>query len=339
MVLFDLRLFLTVTAFILNASLFYCQNYPDNKVDSTLTSGISQIILQNYTDAEKIFKELDKDFPGLPLGKIYLAAVQIAKSYDYGEEYDESFIDSLLELAENQSSELVDTAGNIWNKYFLGLSEGYISYFKALTGDWINSLNEGINALRDFDELVKQDKNFYEAYIAIGTFKYWKSRKTEFLNWIPGYTDERDEGVSLLEKAIKHPTYNMYLAVNSLIWIYIDQGKYIKAADLAENTLKQYPGSRFFMWGLARAYEDINIEKSLGIYKEILNSLPTKSNHYNEIILKHIIAQLYARTGTKEKALHLCDEILAIKGLAENTLSRLQNRLKRVEELKLELSR
>lgn len=339
MVLFDLKLFLTFTAFILNAALFYCQTYPEHNVDSTLTTGISQIILQNYTAAEKTFKDLDKDFPGLPLGKIYLAAVQIAKSYDYGEEYNESFIDSLLEMAENQSRELADTGGNIWNKYFLGLSEGYISYFKALTADWFNSLNEGINALRDFDDLVIKDKNFYEAYIAIGTFKYWKSRKTEFLSWIPGYTDEREEGINLLEKAIERSTYNRYLAVNSLIWIYIDQGEYIKAAGLAESALRQYPGSRFFMWGLARAYEDIDAEKSLGIYNEILNSLPAGSNHYNEIILKHLVAQLYARTGSKEKAVHLCDEILAIRGLDKNTHSRLKNRLKRVEELKLELSR
>lgn len=328
-----------ITSFLLQAAGF-SQVYPDHTVDSTLKAGINLIILQNYPEAEKTFNGLDKNYPELPLGKIYLAAVQIAKSYDYGEEYNESFIDSLLSLAKDSSHKLLDRDGkSIWNKYFLCLSEGYLAYFKALNEDWFHSLSEGINALRDFEAILEQDRDFFEAYAAIGAFKYWKSRRTEFLDWLPGYIDEKDEGIAFLEKSVKYSTYNTYLAINSLIWIYIDQKKYFKAIDLAESALKKYHGSRFFEWGLARAYEGIDVGKSIKVYYDILYSLPGDSNHYNEIILKHLIAQQYAGIGEKREAIKLCDDILSIKDLDKNVLNRLENRLNRVEELKRELSR
>ncbi len=313
------------------------QTYPDSAVDSSLTYGISRIILQDYSVAEKTFRTLDKNYARLPLGKIYYAAVKIARSYDYGEDYDEEVIDSLLELALDQSRALIEAdKKNLWNKYFLSLSEGYLAYFKALNGEWLSSFSSGADALNDFSELAARDSNFYEAFIAIGTYRYWKSRKTEFLKWIPGYEDEREEGIRLLEKSADHPAYNTYLAINSLIWIYIDQKKYNKAADLAEEALKEYPGSRFFEWGLGRAYEEIDPRGAIDVYGKILDSLPSNLNHYSEIILKHLMAQQYDILDGKQKALRLCDEILSTT-LDDDVRSRLKDRLERVKELRREL--
>ena len=329
---FSLKAFSYSVLFFFLYTVSYCQTYPDQRIDSTLKYGINQIILQNYNEAGQIFSDLNLSYPQLPLGHIYLAALKIARSYDYGTDYEESTTDSLLSLAKKQSLKLLKSNDNLWNRYFLSLTEGYLAYFKALSGDWLNSLSEGVNALQDFGKLLEQDGNFYEAFIAIGTFKYWKSRKTEFLDWLPGYTDERAEGILLLEKAVSHQTYNTYLAINSLIWIYIDQKEYLKAERTALNALKLYPGSRFFKWGLAR-------QRSIQVYREILNSLPDNSNHYYEIILKHLIAQQYVKINEFQKAAELCDEILSIKNLDKKTHSRLESRLERVSQLRRELSR
>ncbi len=331
---FNVKNILLLAVIMLLPSCISAQTYPDAAVDSSLTYGINCIILQDYTKAEKIFRKLDNNHPQLPLGKIYTAAVKIARSYDYGEDYDDKYIDSMLKQAVVQSHSLIEAdKKNLWNRYFLSLSEGYLAYFKALNGEWLSSLSSGADALNDFSELAVADSNFYEAYIAIGTYKYWKSRKTEFFDWMPGYQDEKEDGIRLLEKAAHHPAYNTYLAVNSLIWIYIDQNKFKKAAELAEEALNKYPGSRFFEWGLGRAYEEIDPRKAISVYKNILNSLPANLNHYNEIILKHLIAQQYDILKEKQRALRLCDEILSIR-LSEDVHSRLKNRLERVEVLR-----
>ena len=76
-------LFLFIIVLSINHAL--CQEYPDVRVDSILISGIRQIISQNYLSAETDFKQLDIEYPQLPLGKIYLSACSIAESYDFAE--------------------------------------------------------------------------------------------------------------------------------------------------------------------------------------------------------------------------------------------------------------
>ena len=320
----------------------YSQEYPDGSVNSLLKSGIENIINQNYSQAKSEFEKLNSKYPDLPFGKIYLAAVEIARSYDYGEGYNGDVILKYLNTAKDQSEKLLyKYPEDIWNHYFLGLTEGYISYYEGLNGSWLTSLKEGINSASNFEECLKRNPDFFEAYSGLGTYKYWKSAKTKFLSWLPFVHDERDEGISYLEKAIDKSSYNTYLAVNSLIWIYIDKKNFDDAINISERALKEYPNSRFFKWGLSRAYEDIDKSKAIKSYYEILNSYPNLNgmNHYNEIVLKHLIAQLYEKLGEKSKALKLCNEILSIKNLSEFVKNKLGDRIDRVKELHSSLAK
>lgn len=326
--------FLFIFTFYVN---LYSQDYPDGSVNSLLKSGIISIINQNYSQAKTEFDILNSNYSDLPFGKIYLAATEIARSYDYGEEYNADVISKYLNSAKDQSENLLKkNRNNIWNYYFLGLSEGYIAYYEGLNGSWLASLKEGINSASNFEECLKRKPDFYEAYSGLGTYKYWKSAKTKFLNWLPFIHDDRAEGISYLEKAIDKSSYNTYLAVNSLIWIYIDKKDYYSAIRISEKVLNEYPKSRFFKWGLARAYEDVDRQKAINNYYEILNSYPDLNgmNHYDEIVLKHIIAQQYEKMGDKMKALKLCNEIMAIKNLSEFVKNKLGDRLGRVKELR-----
>jgi tetratricopeptide (TPR) repeat protein len=310
-------------------------------VDSLLKSGIRNIINQKYSAATDIFSQLDEEFPELPFGKIYLAASKIAHAYDYAEEYDADFIESNLEEARDRANELLASdENNLWFNYYYALAEGYIAYFDAINDNWISAISTGMNSISAFGNCLNLDKNFYEAYIAIGTYEYWKSRRTEFLNGLPFYEDDSEIGMDRLRTAVDLSSYNSYLATNSLIWIYIDQNDFNRAIELGEKAVSEFPESRYFKWGLARAYEDVNPRTALEKYYEILNSFPQSrdQNNINKIILKHLIAQQYLKTGEKEKALELCEEILSINNFTEFELSKLDNRLKRVSELKNSLN-
>ncbi len=319
----------------------YSQNYPDHVVDSLLRKGISDILFQNYSGAKETFNYLRNNYSVLPLGNIYLAATEIARAYDYEEPYNSDYIIENLDTAEIKANRLLDKDdNNIWYIYFKALREGYYAYYQALGKNWLSALSNGVNSVRDFEKCLSINPDFYESYTAIGAYKYWRSRKTEFLKWLPFVKDERESGIKNLQSAINHSTYHEYLAVNSLLWIYIDQKKYQAAVELAEKILKKYPSSRFILWPLARAYEEIDIKKSISIYKSILDSYSQmkNSNHYNEIVLKHIMAQQYVKLNEKKIALDLCNEILSIRGLSEYVQDKLGDRLDRVQELRKELS-
>ncbi len=320
----------------------FAQVYPDNSVHKILKSGINLIVEQKYDAAEKLFDQLDKTRKDIPLGKIYLAAVLIAKSYDYQEPYDDEAITKYLDGAKKVSERLMkNDPKNIWNNYFLALSKGYIAYYDALNENWLNAFTKGLSAVSGFEDCLEMDKNFYESLIAIGSYKFWKSDKTEFINWLPFIDDEKELGIKYLQNAIKYSGYNSHLAIHSLIWIYIEQKDFENAKKVAESALKNYPQSRIFKWGLARAYENIDPAKSIILYKEILNSYPKdlKSNKVNEVTLKHIIAQQYIKLINSNEALKLCNEILLIKDYSKYELEKISYRLERVKRLKQDLTR
>jgi tetratricopeptide (TPR) repeat protein len=319
----------------------FAQTYPDPVVDSLLNSGINDIILQNYAHAKSTFQHLTNSYPKLPLGNVYLVATEIARAYDYEEPYNKDYITENLDTAETKTKNLLDKdSGNLWFIYFKALNEGYYAYYQVLQKNWLSAFSNGVDAVRDFEKCLNIDPEFYEAKIAIGSYQYWRSRKTEFLKWLPFIKDETELGISNLQIAVDHASYHRYSAINSLLWIYIDQKKYQEAIDLAVKTLKQYPGSRFFMWPLARAYENIDIHKAIIIYNELLDfySKMPDSNFFNEIVLKHVLAQLYVKQGDKRKALELCNQILSLKNIPDYTRDRLGDRLDRVEDLKQQLS-
>jgi tetratricopeptide (TPR) repeat protein len=326
--------------FILLHTEVYSQVYPDERVDYLLKTGITHIVNQDYKGAEEFFNSLNKEFPNFPLGKIYLAANQIAEAYDYAEDFNEEFILKSLEEAKEQSEKLIEVDNEkIWYHYFLALTEGYTAYFHAINESWFTALSTGIDAISEFDKILASDEKFYEAYIAIGTFEYWKSRKMEFMDWLPFGNDSRKIGIDRLKVAIDSSSYNSYLAINSLIWIYIDQKRFDDAIKISEKALKEFPDSRTFKWGLARAYEEIDPSKAIVFYNEILSSYPVlkNGNYKNEITLKHIIAQQYVKLGDKENALKYCNEILSIKNIPEKTTDELAERLDRVKSLKKEI--
>jgi predicted Zn-dependent protease len=318
------------------------QVYPDKSVHKIIKSGINLIIDQKYDDAEKLFDQLDKTRKDIPLGKIYLAAVNIARSYDYGEPYEDGLITKYLDGAKKISERLLrNDPKNIWNNYFVALTEGYIAYYDALRESWLKAFSNGLSSVSGFEDCLAIDENFNESLIAIGSYKFWKSKKTEFINWLPFFDDEKELGIKYLQKAIKYSGYNSHLAIHSLIWIYIEQKDFENAKKVAELALKNYPNSRIFKWGLARAFEEIDPEKSIILYKEILNSYPKnlKSNKINEVTLKHIIAQQLVKINKQNEALKICNEILALTNYTKFELDKISDRLERVKALEQKLTR
>jgi hypothetical protein len=332
--------FLILVFILIFFSRNYAQVYPDKSVHKILKSGIRLIIDQKYDEAKNLFDQLDKTRKDLPLGKIYLAAVSIARSYDFEEPFDDELITRYLEGAKKISQRLVDKDNNnIWYKYFFALTEGYTAYYDALRESWLQAFSTGLSSVSAFEDCLETDENFYEAMIAIGSFKFWKSKKIEFINWLPFIEDEKELGISYLKKAIKYSGYNSHLAIHSLIWIYIEQNKFDEAIKVAESALKDHPESRIFKWGLARSLENVDPLRSARLYQEILDSYPTylKTNKINEVTLKHIIAQQLVKISRFNDSLKLCNEILSIKNYLDYESKKLNSRLERVKLLKQEL--
>ncbi len=320
---------------------FKYQDYPETEINNLMKRGIDNLINQKFDKAAEYFDKVNTRFPQKPIGKIFLAANEIARSFDQVTEYNSDFILTNLNDAIDQAEELVDKdENNVWNVFMLALAEGHYAYFKGLDGNWLAAFSNGLSSVSDFEKCIRLDSTFYDAYTAIGAYKYWKSRKTEAASWLPFFDDDRMDGIKILEKALTQSSlYSSYMAAYTLQWIYIDRGEYKNAIRISEDIIKKYPESRFFKWGYARAYEDVNPQKSIELYKWLLQSYKNDNNLVQEITLKHIIAQQYFRIGDNKTALSYCNEILNYKRLTEFQTNKLEERLERVKALRDTLSK
>lgn len=317
------------------------QVYPDSGVHSSLTNGIDLIIKQKYKSAEGEFARLCKANPSMPLWNLYYAAAKLAEAYDYGYDYESKEIEFHLNEALHKSEVLLEKESeNIWYIYFYALSKGYLAYYNGLNSNWFSTAKYGLSSIDSFEKCISKDSSFFDAYVGIGVFKYWKSRKSEFLSWLPFVSNEKSKGINYLLKAQKHNSYNSYIAAYNLIWILIEEGKNEEAVKTALKALRQYPDTRLFKWGYARACEKTDVNKAIEAYTEILNSLQNEGvkNKYKEVILKYTLARNYKKIGDKKRALQLCDEILQINNMDSRIKNRLEDRIKKVKELKKELS-
>ncbi len=305
-------------------------------MDSLLEAGIKQTLDQNYDEAKETFIYLNNKFSGIPLGKIFTATVYVAEAFDYSSPFQTDSINYYIDAARKQSGQLVDEDGrNVWNLYSLAFAEGFHAYFEALNNNWIEAFTNGLNSIDDFQKCLAIDPDFYEAYTAIGTYKYWRSRKTKIASWLTFFPDGEEAGIKYLKLALEHASYTRYFALNSLIWIYIDRKDFSDAEKLAESALKKYPDNRQFKLEYARTLEDSDPQKAIKIYFEVIKSYSRikNLNRCNQIELKHIIALRYYRIGNYKDAQKLCEEILGIKDLTAYEKEKLKGRLERVKEL------
>lgn len=326
-----IRIFIIFPVIFLSA-----QTYPDEYVDKKMKAGLRHLIFAEFDSAKTIFEELDESRKELPVGKLFLGSMEIVKSWVYGEmpdtEYSLNQLDRSMEICD---SLLEIEPDNIWYNYFAGMSHGYYGYYQAAEGNIFSAIYHGIRTITYSENCLNYDPEFYEAYIAIGVYLYFRSKNTEIINWLPFIEDEREEGIRILEKAIEKKTIHAAFASTTLIVIYHYEKKFEKALKLAEESLQLYPNSIYFQILHANAMANIDEEKAIGEFEFLLKSIGyNNETRFNEIYYKHRIAILYAAIGENEKSLQYCDEILAVKDLTEAELDLLDGRIDKVSELK-----
>ncbi len=310
----------------------FSQTDSNKKVDEIIREGVKQILLQNYSAADSIFSSIDSFSQNNPMSDLMRASVMISQTSDFEKELDKIEFEKLLKSAEEKIK--VNSIHFSRKEYYYGLLNGFRAYSAWYQGNWFKTFTEGYRALSYFEECLHNEKLASDAQIAIGIYKYWRSRKSEILSWLPFLSDEKSIGISLIENGIKADTYFKHLAMHSLAWIYIDYKGPLKAIKICEEILAKYPENRFFLWAAARAYENIDINKSVAFYSKLLQSVRrAKMNGYNEVVVLHILAQKHYSLKNYIAALASLDDIEKV-AVDQHATMKLTKRMETIQQLR-----
>lgn len=275
---------------------------PDRRMHALVMKGIDLTWQQKYDEADSVFRIMTLEFPHHPAGYAYRAGVMQTKAVDYELMAEQSTLDSLLGISKENAKVMIVAGGEDakWGCFFLATAEGCDAYARVYRGDWMVGVLRAVASSSAFKDALAQDSMMYDAYAGIGGFYYWRSRKTEYFNWLPFVGDDRPKAFALLRKTAEHGVYNRYTALSMLAAIYNDAGSYDKAVECAQAGLARYPANQVFLWGLTTALEKLGKSKeAVAAYERLLASLREnkEKSTYNELVCRLNITKLKLEMG------------------------------------------
>lgn len=325
---------------LLFQQLCFALNPFQEPVNSIVLKGMELTINNRYDEAAHLYQQLIDQYPYHPIGYFYKGTVYHAKMLDI-ENYDliEEFyplMDLVITLSDSLRKEDWEDS---WLYFYEGSAYLYRSFIKSKTGSWFSAYRDARKGANLLEKAITIDSMLYDAYLGIGSFKYWKSARANFLLWLPFISDEREQGISLLYTAIEKGKFVKSVGRDQLCWILMNSGNYKKAFQLAEENAKLYPHSRFYKWTLAYAafYSD-QYELSYQLYDELFNEVQQlpENNHFNEIDCLVKMAEIMKKSEKWKESFHLADQALNIK-LEDHVRKRAKNKLKRALEIRQEI--
>ncbi|MBN1480960.1 tetratricopeptide repeat protein [candidate division KSB1 bacterium] len=221
-------------------------------------------------------------------------------------------IDTTLTLCDQR---LVQQPLDIATQFYRASALAYKSFQIAREGKYLKGLQLALQAIKRLDAIVEQDSSFYDAYLGIGSYLYWRSYLTRHFSWLPFFHDSRDTGIALIQKSFELGTISRWAALSNLAWIYIQEERYEDAIHCAQTGLEAFPNSRFFLWPAGDAYFlHGDFDDAQEIYRVLLQSVIAEkfNNRYNETVLHLKLAFCAFELGNSAVALYHAQRVCEI---------------------------
>ena len=312
-------------------------NPVEQPLKGQIERGIELTLQNDFDGAGQIYREMIRENPREAVGYFYEGATLQARMLD-AEDYGEK--DRFYELMD-KTIRLSDSLSKVrpedgWLYFYKGSAYLYQSFLKMKDDQWYPAYRDASRGVKNLEKALEIDSTLYDAYMGIGGYKYWKSAKSNFLNWLPFISDEREEAIRMINIAIEKGEFVGFVGKDQLVYILIDFGQTEKALEIARENHLTYPRSRFLKWSYAsvsfRAGEWDLSRKLFGELLEEIRQLPSH-NHFNEVDCLVKLAEIAEQDEGWEEAHRLSDEALRLP-LETDVRKRARNKLKRALEIR-----
>lgn len=311
----------------------------DQKVQDILLQGIDLTLKQDYPGAKAIFESVARDNPDNPAGYLYLAGVMQAEYSDYENVFDQHLYDSLLAKGEALAERLLENKDSAdWGYYYAGTALSYRAFSESENGSWPSVIIDGMNAAKMFERCLELNPQFYDAMNGLGTYYYWRSRKTEFLSWLPFINNKEKEGIKLLSTVVEKGTFDRFIAMNSLATVFIEEKQYDEALTIVQKGLALYPENRSFLWCLMGIVERMPQRDTAAIKSAVFRMLASVMkapvrNPYCEAACRLKLAQFAMENRRYTVVIDECNAILQYESLEGKTKRDIGKKIQAAKEL------
>ncbi|TKJ41462.1 hypothetical protein CEE37_02560 [candidate division LCP-89 bacterium B3_LCP] len=308
--------------------------------DSSNRASVQEILektfLLEYEEALDSVDKLQERLPDHTIGPLLRAGVLYCRMLDLEDRLDMDQFVREYEKAWELSEVLKKSGEEAEANLYQGVLLGYRALLEQRRGRWWPAVKIGIKSVGRMKACLKADSTFSDALLGVGTYKYWSSKATDFINWLPIIPDQKEKGIELMRRAMNEGLFAREIARSTLVWTLIDAGQPHEAVELSLEGLRLYPGSRHFLWPLADGYFLLKqFNKAVATYQQLYDSIqPLKrNNHYNELIVCKQMARIYYRLSQPEEVLKWTERGLSYP-LDDDVKKRKKQSLGKLQELR-----
>jgi tetratricopeptide (TPR) repeat protein len=286
-----------------------------------IKTGITCIINTDFEQALKLYRDEINLRPQDYRAHFYLAAALNSRMVHFenenGQDQFDQAIDRTIEIIQQElrSENLPDTVGLSQYWFYLGSAYGYRAYNQGRNGKWLAALSNGLKATDYLQQAVNADSTMYDAYLGIGTYKYWRRSKLSFISWLPFFPDDREQGIRLIKKTADADCLSRDLAKHQLVYILLDYGWNDQAIGYGRQLVADYPRSQFMRWALAHAYYKSNeypsAEKEYLCLAELIQE--DQQRNLNHLLnCKYKLAVIYRALNDNTRCRQQCVNIVEL---------------------------
>jgi len=314
--------------------------FEDSTAQAIVRRVVRETFMMQYMQALSTADSLEALLPGHPAAPLLKAGVLYCRMLDFEDRLDVEEFEKNYTLAWKRAEKL-DKSLRPEKNLYLGILLGFKSLLHQREGQWWPAVRLGMKSVGYLKSCLDEDPFYSDAYLGVGTYKYWRSRATDFINWLPLFPDEKKIGVEMVRSAIEKGLFSREIARSTLAWILIDNGHPSEAVSLSLEGLKSYPESRFYLWTLADGYlHSRQWRKATVEFQKLYDSLhPLKRNNgYNEVGLCKQMARCYRNLNDPRTELVWLERGLAVP-LDKEAKKRREKDLERFRRLKDDLQK
>jgi tetratricopeptide (TPR) repeat protein len=289
--------------------------------DKTSLSIAHDIWRNNFLEAIKKSEEIIKTEPNNPVGHFLLGTIYqtISEECRTDRFKDEITIrlDSAIDLAREKAS--IEPDNPDWT-FICGAAYGYRALHRAFHGNWLGAFGDGFKCSSNLNKTIKLDSTYYDAYLGLGAYHYYRTIKAKDFLWLPFISDMRDEGISEIKIAANGGLLASNNARESLLRIYFNEERYDELLSLADSLAETNPFDPYCLLYHAEGLLGLGRLDEADEKVKMLRMVLKKSPYFDPFGIyeaEFVSARIFFKRGDKEMAKKIIDKIISERAMAK----------------------
>lgn len=287
----------SITLSILIFILFFQINSYSKKpsYDSLVTAGINQIYSIKFTEAEKTFQLLKKEYPKHPASRFFFAMIDWWKIIlsEEDEEKDDIFYEKIDETVDFCDEILDEDPNNVDALFFKGGAIGFRGRLRVMRESWFKAANDGREALPLVDLAYELDPNNVDVKLGFGIYNYLAAVIPEkypvvkpVMIFFP--SGDKELGMKQLKEAASSGKYSKYEARYILVtFFYYFENDMNSAEIYAQQLVDSFPNNPVFeRWRGRIAARQKEVALTDSIFKDVLTKADKNYEGYNTPMIR-----------------------------------------------------